>query len=707
MGHNYLGPDSMSVEEVAIEIEALRAIEMSKNVMAGQGSNTQTEEEGEISSSSASDSEATSSEEERSPRVQGVNEADRSHHDSTVGSVETEDDDDDDGEGEKGEEEEKRTIKDEDKTDENVQTQEGIDNNCEGRGDGEGEDGDGGSREGGDGEGGDKEGGGDGSRGGEVDGNRKGKGKEKMVEEEEPRSMEERGLDDDAPAIPLPDMDDEDVGPIDFSSLMNYRMRWDFTGKTELEVGKIVKGTMVQLLDDTDPDWWEIVAMDGTKGYVPAKYVGKDNRRKKEKEIESKQRVAEWCSTWKEGGGQQGKKKRSKVKRRSSNKGKGELAQSEERSKSPPPPGLQKSGGHPMGEAVSGKESTSGKRGKHKRSLSAKKIRGGGKGGADSGPSSPVMSSTTPNRDKYIKRKELLSLPPGIAIKEYEGGIADGLVGSPPGVRGGTGHTPRDYIGDEEEDERVTTPLFSMTMCTLKEDHQFKLAKFDEFMKSKPSKKELLDTVTRFIASLEPEGIEKEFVVVRYITSIRVDRLIDLDILAGGLMHTAFKHNNTLDLAKTMVELDVRQTDNEVQLFRGNSMATKALGEFLWIYGKAFLAQTLKPILFSLVHGKKTFQIDPSKEPNEIKLEENTENLLATLEMTISMICNSVDRVPVMIRRLCHFIAVTVGTKFEHDYADDKNLFKFASVRKALVNFFFFRFICPAITDPQTYQVRN
>eukprot|EP00211_Chloroparvula_japonica_P004657 CAMPEP_0119146460 /NCGR_PEP_ID=MMETSP1310-20130426/38925_1 /TAXON_ID=464262 /ORGANISM="Genus nov. species nov., Strain RCC2339" /LENGTH=655 /DNA_ID=CAMNT_0007138357 /DNA_START=87 /DNA_END=2051 /DNA_ORIENTATION=- len=409
-------------------------------------------------------------------------------------------------------------------------------------------------------------------------------------------------------------------------AVFNYRVRWDFSGQGEEELGHVAKGTNVQVLDSSDKEWWLILTKDGEKGFVPSKYLrklGEEKKKKKDKgkeeDPEAKKRVMEWCNTW------------STVKVTEDDFCKVEQPKE-----------------------------------------------------VDSGtPRSPTASKGR-SRDDYLRRKELLSLPPGIAIEQYQA-QAGGQVGA--------------------RDDVMVYMTCKEAVAAVPKGVDISKIGVREFMKSDPDEKATRTFLERLLVSQEPAGMEQVFLLVRLMLSQPMEEIIDLDILAGGIVYAAYNCGNVMDLLRVIIEVEVRQTDRPFQIFRGNSIVTKALGEFLWIYGKDFLRQTLKPIIFAIVHSGDDFEVNPDKVADPEKLASNQQNLNASLEMTISMISNSVDRVPDIIRDVCSLIAHTVAKRFESAYSDKEDLFKYPSVRKAIINFFLFRFICPAITDPMTFQV--
>jgi hypothetical protein len=439
------------------------------------------------------------------------------------------------------------------------------------------------------------------------------------------------------------------------------RVRYAYHGQGEGEV-TILKGEEVLLLDDSDPDWCRIKTSDGQDGFVPSSYLrlpkssqsqpregtGEEKEKKKKKKKketkDSKQAVAEWCSTWND----------------------------PSKNKAP--------------------------------------------------------ARKKPTRAEYVARKKLESLPPGLVIERLKVMKAKGPTALEDAIEIDLGEDNPDapaksldeaevqFLPDETEKvlqeylDRGSLDPGSPHMLPPPGELLARDEKFQSFLDS-ATKSELKDRLECMIASVDSNKWKRgNFVVAVVASGLTFEHLVELDILARGLIKAAAARGTLEALLHIFIEIEVRNTEDPKLMFRSNSLVTKALGEFLWITGEKYLESLLQPIVFSAVHGPQNFEVNPKIVKDEKELQENQQNLVASLEMTISKICRSVNKVPPFIRRVCQRIAEVVATKFEQNISvnelESAELIKRDSVRVALSNFFLLRFICPAIIDPVTFKVK-
>ncbi|KAI9476257.1 MAG: hypothetical protein EXX96DRAFT_293488 [Benjaminiella poitrasii] len=167
----------------------------------------------------------------------------------------------------------------------------------------------------------------------------------------------------------------------------------------------------------------------------------------------------------------------------------------------------------------------------------------------------------------------------------------------------------------------------------------------------------------------------------------------DIDDVANVLLSCFASRNKTMVLLKAVIEKEVENTENETDLFRKTSIATRLLSVYAKNNGADYVRSVLLPVFQKLSERPredKCFELDPSKIGNDEDINKNRKNVIEATEMFLNAICNSVNDAPHSFREICHFILTSVREQFpEAKYT-------------AVGSFIFLRFFCPAIVSPET-----
>ncbi|KAM6394810.1 RAS protein activator like-3 [Rhynochetos jubatus] len=162
--------------------------------------------------------------------------------------------------------------------------------------------------------------------------------------------------------------------------------------------------------------------------------------------------------------------------------------------------------------------------------------------------------------------------------------------------------------------------------------------------------------------------------------------------LAGALVHvlqsTGKAKSFLIDLG--VAELD-RFDDREALIFRENTLATKAIDEYMKLVGGKYLQDTLGEAVAQLCTSDDSCEVDPSKCAG-LDLSDNQNNLRQVCEETFQRIATSCDAFPVELGEI--FAAWQ-----EECVARGK-----APIGQRLVSAsLFLRFLCPAIMSPSLF----
>ncbi|MED6283929.1 RasGAP-activating-like protein 1, partial [Characodon lateralis] len=159
---------------------------------------------------------------------------------------------------------------------------------------------------------------------------------------------------------------------------------------------------------------------------------------------------------------------------------------------------------------------------------------------------------------------------------------------------------------------------------------------------------------------------------------------------------------------------EVNHTTDPNTLFRSNSLASKAMEQFMKAVGMLYLHEVLKPIINRIFDERKYIELDPCKIDlnhtrrisfksgvSEAEVRDySVEMLQSYLTSIIESIVNSVDQCPSVMRVAFKQLHKRVEEQFtEPENEDVKYL--------AISGFFFLRFFAPAILTPKLFQLRD
>jgi len=188
----------------------------------------------------------------------------------------------------------------------------------------------------------------------------------------------------------------------------------------------------------------------------------------------------------------------------------------------------------------------------------------------------------------------------------------------------------------------------------------------------------------------------------------------EADKFTGAMVYVNATNGHCIDLLMMLVDQEVESVPNSTQLFRGNSLASKAFRAYSRMVGLDYLWMTLARFIHELNHlanakeGKKDadqdtnangetsvlsteFEVDPTKLAAGADEESQSYALSQRARQLVLCIINSTQYLPPDLRAF----AVKLSTRVTQRFPEAEHI--------AIGGTFFLRFICPAIIAPHSY----
>ena len=115
---------------------------------------------------------------------------------------------------------------------------------------------------------------------------------------------------------------------------------------------------------------------------------------------------------------------------------------------------------------------------------------------------------------------------------------------------------------------------------------------------------------------------------------------------AHSLLKIFFVRHKALKLLKAITLHEINNTENMDIIFRGNSLATKALDMYMKLVGGTYLQSTIGKFIKDMYTYKKSCEVDPSKIEKGEDVKVNFKNLLGKISEVTKLIFDSVDQCP-------------------------------------------------------------
>eukprot|EP01103_Thecamoeba_quadrilineata_P004991 TRINITY_DN14851_c0_g1_i1.p1 TRINITY_DN14851_c0_g1~~TRINITY_DN14851_c0_g1_i1.p1 ORF type:complete len:820 (-),score=166.25 TRINITY_DN14851_c0_g1_i1:271-2730(-) len=159
-------------------------------------------------------------------------------------------------------------------------------------------------------------------------------------------------------------------------------------------------------------------------------------------------------------------------------------------------------------------------------------------------------------------------------------------------------------------------------------------------------------------------------------------------------IYIAYNRDFTLINLCTSRELDSSQ--KESLLFRGSGVSIRILSEYVKIFGQGFLRDTLGPSIRKIALGH-SLEVDPCrlKPENSSELQLNRTELCKACQKIFDIIFNSSHQIPLRVKQVIRELNTKISKTFPNSF------------NRIVGAFFFLRFVCPAIVNPEQFGIIN
>ncbi|KAJ3012327.1 Ras GTPase-activating protein 1 [Thoreauomyces humboldtii] len=200
-----------------------------------------------------------------------------------------------------------------------------------------------------------------------------------------------------------------------------------------------------------------------------------------------------------------------------------------------------------------------------------------------------------------------------------------------------------------------------------------------------PLYSELLETVT-----------EPPLTCVQFIGA-HLDKPQPREVFAKTVLNILVAFDRDVAGVQVLTRKEIESTSDPNIMFRGNSIATKILDQYMKMVAEGYLHATLQSLIRGVYTSKESCEVDPSRLPpgkESEQLKRNWKRLLNHATIFWEAIQRSAEKCPPELVHVFSDMIQAAEAKFERTV-------KYAAVS----GFIFLRFFCPAILSPKLFGI--
>uniref|UniRef100_A0AAF5CWL7 Ras-GAP domain-containing protein n=1 Tax=Strongyloides stercoralis TaxID=6248 RepID=A0AAF5CWL7_STRER len=165
---------------------------------------------------------------------------------------------------------------------------------------------------------------------------------------------------------------------------------------------------------------------------------------------------------------------------------------------------------------------------------------------------------------------------------------------------------------------------------------------------------------------------------------------------ANSLVRILHKHRCIKEFLCDLIMSEVNVLDNKHLMFRGNSLATKAMESYMKLVADDYLQETLGDFIKMVLEGNDNCEVDPMKLSNSTPnlLERNRQQLIFLCEAAWSKIIVSLKFFPIELKQVFELLRKRLIASNKSELADN-----------LISSSIFLRYLCPAILSPSLFSL--
>jgi len=176
----------------------------------------------------------------------------------------------------------------------------------------------------------------------------------------------------------------------------------------------------------------------------------------------------------------------------------------------------------------------------------------------------------------------------------------------------------------------------------------------------------------------------------------KVCRETDRIPLATALLQIFRHERQEAPLLTTLTDLDIDNEESKDNLFRGNTLATTLMDQYMKMISTTLLRHAVQSTVQKILESKQSCETNPSLLDNQSDAEMNSRHLIVLLNEVINTIITAIELYPESLRYICGNLQRKVKQKWPND----------PMVRTRVVSgFIFLRLLCPAILNPKQFNL--